>query len=507
MQKVDAETIERVVPGIELMERAGRGVAELVRTRFQPGRAAIFVGPGNNGGDGLVVARLLIEAGWSCSIHLVKPAAQSSPDTAANYARLAGMARLTEADATEDDLRDATILIDSIFGTGFSGAPRDRAAEMIALINRRSAERHIPVVSIDIPSGVNGTTGAVEGEAVRADLTATIGCVKTGLLFHPGRAHAGEIEVIDIGFPPDIVEKYSDPVFYLEKKAAAEKLPRRAPDIHKYKAGTALVIAGSEKYRGAALLTAEAAFRAGCGMVYLAVPASIRGDIPVGLREAVVVPLPHTKDGTIAREARRTLAPYLEKADAVAIGPGLGRNDETDAFVRDFVVACPKPLVVDADGLNALAGHADLLAKATAPVNITPHDGELGRLTGDPVPSTPLERIAYGRALARRLGVTLVHKGAPALIAGRDGEVWINGSGSSALAKGGTGDVLTGLLVSFLAQGAQAGVAQPLDAACVACYLHGRAGEIEAAERGERGVIASDLFAALGRAMVELEAV
>jgi hydroxyethylthiazole kinase-like uncharacterized protein yjeF len=162
--------------------------------------------------------------------------------------------------------------------------------------------------------------------------------------------------------------------------------------------------------------------------------------------------------------------------------------------------------VIDADGLNALAGHADLLAKAKAPVTITPHDGELARLIGDPVPTTPLERIAYGRALARRLGVTLVHKGAPTLIAGRDGDVWVNGSGSSALAKGGTGDVLTGLVVSFLAQAAHVGAAQPLDAACVACYLHGRAAELEAAERGDRGVIASDLFAAVGRAMVELEA-
>lgn len=522
MQKVDADTIAGGVPGIELMERAGRGVAGIIQARFPRGHAAIFVGPGNNGGDGLVVARLLIEAGWSCSVHLLKPGRECTPDTATNYERLATVrASLREFDANApdwaaqaaSDLPSATVLVDSIFGTGFSGAPRDRPAEVIALINRNSdgsssAGRHVPVVSIDIPSGVNGTTAAVDGEAVQADLTVTIGAAKTGLLFHPGRANVGELEVIDIGFPEKIVEKHSDRVFYLGREAAAAKLPARVSDIHKYKAGTALVIAGSERYRGAALLAGEAALRSGCGMLYLAVPEGIHAEIPTTLREAIVVALPQTKDGTIARGAHDTLASYVEKASAVAIGPGLGRNDETDAFVREFVARCPKPVVVDADGLTAFAGREMELKKAPAPATITPHGGELSRLTGDKIPTAALDRIAYSVTAAEKLGVTLVHKGAPTLIAGRDGEVWVNGSGTSALAKGGTGDVLTGLVVSFLAQAEAAGggVDSSLEAACAACYLHGRAGEIEASERGERGVIASDLFVAVGRAMVELEA-
>lgn len=508
MQKVDADTIAGGVPGITLMERAGRGVAEIIQKRFATGHAAIFVGPGNNGGDGLVVARLLIGAGWTASIHLVKPGAECTPDTAANYARLSAMPHLGESEATADHIAGATLLIDSIFGTGFSGAPRGLAAEMIALINRSSAERRVPVVSIDIPSGVNGTTGAVDGDAVRADLTVTIGAAKTGLVFHPGRAHVGELEIIDIGFPAEVVEKHSDRVFYLGREAAAAKLPARAPDIHKYKAGTVLVIAGSERYRGAALLAGEAALRAGCGMLYLAVPESIHGAIPMDLPEAIVVALPETKEGTIAPSAHQVLAPYLEKATAVAIGPGLGRNEETDTFVREFVTRCPKPIVVDADGLTAFVGHAADLKNARSNVTITPHDGELARVFGDKIPTTALERIAYSAGAAAKLGVTLVHKGAPALIAGRDGEVWINGSGTSALAKGGTGDVLTGLVVSFLAQ-RLAGGSPPqeatLNAACVACYLHGRSGEIVALERGERGVIASDLFTAVGRALLELE--
>lgn len=503
MQKVDAETIERVVPGIELMERAGRGATLSILARFPTGHAGIFVGSGNNGGDGLVIARLLIEAGWSCSVHLLKPAPECTADTATNYKRLLDLKSRALSEAA--NLDNATLIVDSIFGTGFSGTPRGRAAGMIALINSRS-KRHLPIVSIDIPSGVNGTTGEVAGEAVNATLTITIGTAKTGLLFHPGRSHVGELEIIDIGFPDEIVERHSDAVFYLDEAAAAAKLPRRAPDIHKYKAGVALVIAGSEKYRGAALLTAEAALRGGCGMVYLAVPEGISPEIPASLREAIVVPLPQTKAGTIAKEASAVLAQHVAKADAIAIGPGLDRNEETDTFVRDFVLSSAKPIVVDADGLTAFAGHVLGFSRAKAPVTVTPHDGELARLTGDKIPTAALERIAYAAKTARELGVTLVHKGAPTLVAGRDGDVWINGSGTSALAKGGTGDVLTGLVVSFLAQARAGQAAQTLDAACVAAFLHGRAGEIVATTRGERGVIASDLLAAVGAAMVELEA-
>jgi NAD(P)H-hydrate epimerase len=536
MQKVDAETIDRVVPGLELMERAGRSAANVILSRFGSPRAgghhaAIFVGPGNNGGDGLVIARYLIHAGWICSIHMLKPGRECTPDTAKNYQRLLEMPRvrdsraqaLRECDVTRgdwvlqvrEDLSDATLLIDCIFGTGFSGVPQGRAGEMIGVINRYASRERVPVVSIDIPSGVNGTTAAVEGEAVSASLTLTIGAAKTGLLFHPGRAHVGELRVVDIGFPDEIIDKHADDVHYLDEDAAAAKLPPRAPDIHKYGAGSVLLIAGSERYRGAALLSAEAAMRGGCGMVYLAVPEGIQAEISTALREAIVVPLPRTADGTIAPSAAAVLEPYVQKVDAVAVGPGIGRNEETDAFVRDFVRACPRPVVLDADGLTAFTSRAGDLALAASPLVITPHDGELSRLTGGAIPASGLERIAHAAAAARNLGVTLVHKGSPTLIAGVKGGVWINGSGTSALAKGGTGDVLTGLVVSLVAQWVARGRrapgnvpdthAQVLDAACVACFLHGRAGEIVSRVRGERGVIAGDLLGALGPAMVLLE--
>jgi NAD(P)H-hydrate epimerase len=532
MQKVDEETIAHVVPGLELMERAGRAVARTLVTGFSqsgmpgpPRKAAIFVGPGNNGGDGLVIARHLLEAGWPCSVHLLKPSGELTPDTEKNYQRRIATkaAGLREFDATRpdypqraaEDLADAAIIVDTLFGTGISGAPRGRAAEMIVLMNQAGA-RNIPVVSVDIPSGIDGNTGAVPGAAVKAMQTVTIGTPKTGLLFYPGRALVGALGVVDIGFPDAIIEKHSEPLYLLDDAEAAVRTAPRAHDIHKYQAGTLLVIAGSDAYRGAPLLTAEAALRSGCGMVYLAVPECIRHDMT--LREAITVSLPQTAAGTIAAStAAAVLKPYLDRADAVAIGPGLGRNDETDAFVREFVLTCGKPVVLDADGITAFAGNSADFAKTRTPIVLTPHDGEMQKLIDTRVPLKSLDRVKFAREQAAKLGVTLVLKGAPALVAARDGAVWVSGTGTSALATGGTGDVLTGMVGSFLAQAvgsirrdapdtpAALQPAQVADATAVACFLHGRAGELAARSRGVRGVIASDLLAALGPALVSLE--
>jgi NAD(P)H-hydrate epimerase len=335
-----------------------------------------------------------------------------------------------------------------------------------------------------------------------ADYTVTIGAPKTGLLFHPGKSYAGEVTVVDIGFPEEVIAKHGDDVFLLDRVEAAFRMPFRAPDTHKFRAGTLLLIAGSNQYRGAALLAGEAALRMGCGMVYLGVPASIRSQIDVGLREAITFPLPETADGTIAEQAASVIAPYLERADAVAIGPGLGRNEETDRFVRDFVTAGAKPIVVDADAITAFAGQVDAIDSIPRDTVLTPHSGELNRLLGTDIPEGPPDRIADTLQLANRLGCTLLHKGAPSLIADPEEGLWINTSGNSALASGGTGDVLTGMVGSLLAQGAG-----PMDAACSASFMHGRSGEFAAEDRGVRGVIASDLLLYLGAAILELEAI
>jgi len=512
MQRVDAETIDTVCPGLELMERAGRNVATFIRHRFEPEahKAVVFVGPGNNGGDGLVIARYLCEAGWKCSVHLLKSPDKFTPDAAKNYQRfqkiLATNSEAVEYDANRpdwpdrvaEDTADADVLIDSIFGTGVSGAPRGKALEMIEFANSFPG----PMVSVDIPSGVNGTTGEARGEAILADYTVTIGAPKTGLLFHPGKSYAGEVTVVDIGFPEEVIAKHGGDVYLLDRVEAAYRLPPRAPDAHKFNAGTLVMIAGSDQYRGAALLAAEAALRIGCGMVYLGVPASIRPQVDLGLREAITFALPETADGTVAEDAGPVIARYLERADALAIGPGMGRNEETDRFVRQFVTTAQKPVVVDADAITAFAGRFDAIASIPAHSVFTPHSGELKRLLEMDIPATAPERIDATLNMAKRLGCTLLHKGAPSLIADPTEGLWINTSGNSALATGGTGDVLTGLVGGLLAQGAG-----PMDAACTASFVHGKAGELAAEDHGVRGVIASDLLLYLGAAVLELEAI
>jgi NAD(P)H-hydrate epimerase len=397
---------------------------------------------------------------------------------------------------TRKDLRDATVIVDGLFGTGLSRDLDGRAREVVEMIN---ASR-LPVVSIDTPSGIHSDSGALLGVAVHAKHTVTMGFPKLGLLFHPGKTHVGELIIADLGFPDEALQVNSLGIYLLNTAEAVERLPPRPADIHKYQAGTVLLVAGSREYTGAALLAAEAALRSGCGMVYVAVPESIRAVIQTGFREAIVVALPETPEGAVAAGAQSVLEPYLEKADGVVVGPGLGATEETLRFVREFTIACAKPLILDADGVSAFAGEADRLRERTAPTVITPHSGELGRLLGGGVPREPVERVEATRETAQRLGVTLVHKGAPTLIGSADGDVWVNQHGTSALATAGTGDVLSGMVGGLVAQGSSG-----LDAACVACLLHGKAGVSASAARGERGIIAGDVLEHLGSVILAME--
>jgi len=510
MRKVDEETIARFYPGLELMERAGRGIADLILEEFSADgfKAAIFVGPGNNGGDALVVARYLSEAGRACTVHYMAPPEKFSMDALKNHQRLqdrlASDKGLKEVHFERPDwqqvvrkgLVGATMIVDGLFGTGLTRPLEGDALEVVRLINASG----LPVVSIDTPSGVNGDSGEILGEAVRATYTVTMGFPKLGMLFYPGKAFVGRMSVVDLGFPEEVLQVNSLGIYLLDLPAAARRLPARRPDIHKYQAGTVLLASGSRAYTGATLLCAEAALRSGCGMVYAAVPASIQPVIQSAFREAVVVALPETTEGGIAESASSTLRPYVERADTIVVGPGLGREDETERFVRDFVAGCRKPLVLDADGINAFAGRPELLAGRSTPTAVTPHSGELARLVGHEIPSAPQARVEKTREIARALGVTLVHKGAPTLVASPEGDVWVNHVGSSALATGGTGDVLTGIVAGLAAQAPDV-----LNAAAIACVAHGRAGERAAQRLGDRAVIAGDLLVELGPTLVEIE--
>jgi hydroxyethylthiazole kinase-like uncharacterized protein yjeF len=510
MKKVDEDTIARFCPGLELMERAGRQVADFIIQRFPADRfkAAVFVGPGNNGGDALVVARLLAEEGRACSIHYLKGPDAFTPDAYKNYQRvqerLPSHRHLREINftrpdwtgITRKDFIDTTVIVDGLFGTGLSRPLEGRALTVVQLINRSG----LPVVGIDMPSGLDADTGEVLGDAVRANYTITMGYPKLGMLFHPAKEYVGEIIVADIGFPAEVLQVHSLGIYLLDRGEVVKRLPPRPTDLHKYQAGTVLLIAGSRAYTGAVALAAEAALRSGCGMVYAAVPEGIRPVIQSHLREAIVVPLPETSAGTVAPDAGAVLAPYLAKADVIALGPGLTTEEGTAAFIRELVPGAGKPLVLDADGINAFAGRSDLLRETTAELILTPHSGELGRLLKTEIPATPVERIETTREAARSLGAVLLHKGAPSLIASGAGDVWVSYHGNSALATGGTGDVLTGLVAGLRAQGNGA-----LDAAAIACYLHGRAGEHAAGDLGLRGVIAGDLLKYIGRTILDVE--
>ncbi|MFH1754724.1 MAG: NAD(P)H-hydrate dehydratase [Candidatus Latescibacterota bacterium] len=513
MRLVDEETIKLVCPGLELMERAGKAVADQIHflvgdSYGTPFKAVIFAGAGNNGGDALVVARHLSELGCKVSVHLLKSPDDLTMDALKNYWRLSHIIKTREEvqqldasrpdwpEAARRDLVGAQVIVDGIFGTGISGAPRGKALDMIKLINKSG----IPVVSIDIPSGVQGDTGALPGEAVCAGYTVSIGRPKLGLLFYPGKSYVGEMSVADIGFPNDIVSKHARGMWMLDWPDAAARIPKRAPDVHKYSCGTLLVVAGSRAYTGAALLTARAALRGGCGMVYLALPEGVRDRIDTAAWEVITIPLPETTEGTISPAGLATLEPYIDKADALAVGPGMGRNEDTDRFVRELLAKTDKPVVLDADGIIAFAGACEELGRRSAPLVITPHSGELKALFGSDIPADPLARIEKTRHIAQSMGGVLLHKGAPTLIASPEGDIWINAGGSSALATAGSGDVLTGFVGSFLAQGANA-----TDAALVSAFLHGKAGEYAAMEMGVRGVIAGDLLWEFNRALVELE--
>ena len=364
------------------MERAGRAVARAaadVMGGAYGRRAVVVCGKGNNGGDGFVAARHLARWGVRVAVVAVEAPADLREPTAGNASRLDEVSsiRLMGFDPAmlDRELRRADVAIDAVFGTGFRGVPEDEWAEAIAALNASPA----PVIAVDIPSGVNGATGAVDGDAVRADLTVTFGAPKVGVALLPGAELAGVVRVADIGFPQDLL--HAD-AYVMEPGDVAGVLPEREIDTHKRATGVLVVVAGSRDMTGAAHLVAEAAGRIGAGLVQVAVPAGIVPIVQSQLVETTFLALPETADGSVALAALGILLDRLEGADALAIGPGLSTSDETAELIRQLVRDCPVPLVVDADGLNAFSGRpADLTDRKSEAV-LTPHAGEFVRLSG-----------------------------------------------------------------------------------------------------------------------------
>jgi hydroxyethylthiazole kinase-like uncharacterized protein yjeF len=480
------------VPSLELMERAGAEVARVVTARAPDRPVRIVCGKGNNGGDGLVVARLLADAGLHAEALLLADPGELSADAGANFERLAGTrARWSPVDpvALPDALAGSDAIVDAILGTGFEGAPRAPLDAAIDAVNSAGS----PVIAVDVPSGVNAATGEIEGAGVRADVTVTFHGAKVGLCVDPGKTAAGRVEVVPIGIPP---YRYGAPLpgtAGLIGPQARGALPARGAGSTKFSSGSVLVVGGSTGLTGAVCLACEAAMRAGAGWVRAGIPESLNQVFEVKLTEVMSVPLPDA-DGALVTGAADAVLEAVERADAVALGPGLGRTDGSFALAVELIERIDRPLLVDADGLNALA-HAGLerAAGRPAPTVLTPHAGELGRLLGRPSAEVAAHRLAAAREAAERSDAVVVLKGDDTIVAQpAPAPIGISRGGAGGLATAGTGDVLSGVVAAFLARGLD-----PFRAACAAVETHREAGREAARRMGSDSVVAGDVIAAL----------
>jgi NAD(P)H-hydrate epimerase len=497
LRAIDARAISEFgIPGRTLMENAGKAVADFALREYGPAAtlsALVVCGKGNNGGDGFVAARHLHQAGARVVCVLLAGAAELAGDARTCYGamRETGVTVLESASLADigGHIETSTIIVDCILGTGLRSAPHGGAADVIELLNRSGRS----VLAVDVPSGVDADTGAVPGAAVRARATVTMGLAKTGLCLYPGRAHAGTVEVADIGYPPELAADAD--TFLLTAGDIRRALPVRRPDAHKGTMGSVLLVAGSRDYSGAACLAAAAAVRSGCGLVHVAIPAGIGQIVGTRVPEAIRHQLPETTGGSIAPAGLEPVLAVANQVDAIAVGPGLSTSPETFDFLSQLLPTLARPLVIDADALNCLAASPELLSRLKCPVVLTPHPGEFSRLLRLERSAVSSDPLGCARRFATTRQVTTVLKGAATVIATSDGKAFINPTGNSGLATGGTGDVLTGLLGGLLAQ-----KAPPAAACCAAVYLHGLAGDIAAAELTEYCLCAGDVVEWLPRA-------
>lgn len=490
MGHIDRSTIARYGLSAEvLMERAGLAVAELVKAQYSPRKVLVLCGPGNNGGDGLVAARNLHSWGYRVAVHMLSRRSALAPDcqTQLRIAEKFGVPCVFSTALSPAELH-GTIVIDAILGTGLSRAVSSMLADVIRLVNDSGAA----VVAVDIPSGISSDSGAVLGEAIRASRTVTFGLPKRGHYLYPGAEHTGELLIADIGFPPALVGDDRLVLDRIDADVAACFLPERPANAHKNMFGHVLVVAGSAGKTGAALMTARACLRAGAGLVTIGVPETLLDVFMGRVTEEMLLPLPDDGSGELAPFAADEIVRHAaERFDIVAIGPGLGQSPSLPRVIADVVLHCRVPLVIDADGLNALSGRTNLLQSAKAPVVLTPHPGEFRRLLPQDSMDTSLS-IEAALAFASAHGVYLVAKGAPTITAIPERRAFLNTSGNAGMATAGTGDVLTGIIAGLLAQHLQ-----PADAAVLGVYLHGAAGDIAAERTGQHSLIATDVIDAL----------
>jgi NAD(P)H-hydrate epimerase len=509
MRDADRQTIEDIgIPSMVLMENAGRQVVAALEAAYEDlseKHIAVLCGPGNNGGDGFVVARTLYHRGVDVSVFVIATLAAIKGDARLNV-EILGRLGLNVVEISDEqawdlhfsEISQCDLIVDAIFGTGLK-SPLSGMMETVAADVNASA---IPVVAIDLPSGLSADRAEPIGECLHAAMTVTLAAPKLPLVLPPGEAQAGSIVVADIGIPPEVIDSLAGPrLELLTREAMREIVQPRESDSHKGDFGHVLIVAGSRGKTGAAHLAAVGALRSGAGLVSVATPRSSQTIVAAMGAEYMTVPLEETPEGRVAVGAVQSILD-LEQ-DVIAVGPGLGTGADVRIFVQDLVEKSETPLVLDADALNVLAFDPDLLQTnaGSRPIIITPHPGEMARLINTTVDKVQASRLDVAREFAVQHQIYVVLKGYRTLIATPDGNVFINPLGNPGMATGGTGDVLTGVLAAWLAQLLDA------EAACkIAVYLHALAGDLSEADEGEVAMTAGDLAAHLGDAVLELTA-
>ena len=497
MQAMDHRTIEEFgIPGRVLMENAGRGATRFLLQQFphiQNKKVGVIAGRGNNGGDGFVIARYLKQRDISVGIYLLGNASGLQGDALANLKLLKplGVPVIEIPDEasfrlSKSEMDDLDFWIDAILGTGLKSEVKKYYRMIIDYINNQKR----PIFSVDLPSGLNSDTGQICGACIRADATATFAYAKIGHMIYPGAGYTGKLKIIDIGIPPHIVDAVDPQQFLITPKLIRSYLQPRPADAHKGTTGHLLVIAGSTGKTGAAAMTCMSALRAGAGLVTLGVGKSLNAILEGRILEAMTAPLPDSGEGVLTKPAYDSICNVLLPGkNCLAIGPGLGQAAETKKLVRKIILESEIPTVVDADGLNNLAGAVNELKNAKAPIILTPHPGEMARLLDKRVSDVQQDRINCAREFALQHRVHVVLKGARTVCASPNGHIYINTSGNAGMASGGMGDVLTGVIAGLLAQGLTP------QAACLAgVYLHGAAADELADLKGPYGYLAGEVM-------------
>jgi NAD(P)H-hydrate epimerase len=511
MREADRLTTDEIgLPGVVLMENAGAAVSRAILERYgEARRIVVLCGKGNNGGDGFVVARHLRAHGALALLLGRREDLQGDARTHMLACERSGgrVKAVPDAEAwagVRDEVAAADLLVDALLGTGLQSAPRGLLRQGVeALVERAAAG--VPVVAVDIPSGVPSDGRDTGGPAVRAALTVTFAAPKWGHVLPPFSEHVGELLTGDIGISSRTLDSVGSSLWLLEEADAAAAFPRRREASHKGGFGHVLVVAGSVGKTGAAILAAGGALRSGAGLVTVASPSSCLAQVAAGFAEAMTEPLPETPTGGVSVEGLDRVATLAGMRDAVVLGPGLGQDPSTQELVLELTRRCPVPLVVDADGLNALAALSDeerneALKGRPAATVLTPHPGEMGRLVGRSVPEVQAARVQTARMLAEETGAVVILKGYRTVVADPDGRAAVNPTGNAGMATGGTGDVLSGVIGALVAR------REAWQAATAGVFVHGKAGDLAAEAIGQEGLVAGDLIGALPEAIEMIRA-